>query len=85
MSETKINFEETLSTLEALIEKMEQGDQTLEQSLEDFESGLRLVKSCQQALSQAEEKVRLLVMSNNNEGHNPPGSISTHDEEDVHD
>ena len=40
---------------------MEQGDLTLEQSLEYFERGVRLTKSCQQALQEAQLKVDQLL------------------------
>lgn len=55
------NFEEALGNLEALVEAMEQGDLSLEESLKAFEQGIRLTRECQQALEQAEQKVELLV------------------------
>ena len=55
------NFEEALGSLEALVEAMEQGDLSLEESLQAFEKGIRLTRECQQALEQAEQKVELLV------------------------
>jgi exodeoxyribonuclease VII small subunit len=59
--ETKIDFEASLKELEALVEKMEQGEQSLEQSLKDFERGVALTRACQQALSEAEQKVHILT------------------------
>ncbi len=56
-----INFEKTLAELEQLVEKMEQGDLSLEESLKYFERGILLTKTCQQALSKAEQKVRILL------------------------
>ena len=56
-----INFEKTLAELEQLVEKMEQGDLSLEESLKYFERGIQLTKTCQQALSEAEQKVRILL------------------------
>lgn len=55
------NFEDSLGTLESLVEAMEQGDLSLEESLKAFEQGIRLTRECQQALEQAEQKVALLV------------------------
>lgn len=55
------NFEEALGNLETLVESMEQGDLSLEESLKAFEQGIRLTRECQQALEQAEQKVELLV------------------------
>jgi exodeoxyribonuclease VII small subunit len=59
-SSGKIDFEASLKELEALVEKMEQGDLSLEQSLKDFERGVALTRACQQALREAEQKVQLL-------------------------
>ena len=56
-----INFEKTLGELEELVEKMEEGDLSLEESLKCFERGILLTKNCQQALSEAEQKVRILL------------------------
>ena len=56
-----INFEKTLAELEQLVEKMEGGDLSLEESLKYFERGILLTKTCQQALSEAEQKVRILL------------------------
>lgn len=56
-----INFEKTLAELEQLVEKMEEGDLSLEDSLKYFERGISLTKACQQALSEAEQKVSILL------------------------
>jgi len=56
----EIDFEAAIKELESLVERMEQGDQSLEQSLKDFERGVELTRACQQALKQAEQKVQLL-------------------------
>jgi exodeoxyribonuclease VII small subunit len=53
-------FEEALSELESLVEALERGDQTLEESLKSFERGVVLTRTCQKALDEAEQKVRLL-------------------------
>lgn len=54
------DFEQTLEQLERLVEKMEQGDMTLEESLAAYERGVALYRRCQQALEEAELRVRLL-------------------------
>lgn len=59
-SESQINFEASLEELEALVERMEQGELSLEQSLKDFERGVALTRTCQQALREAEQKVQIL-------------------------
>lgn len=66
MSETgpEINFEKALAELEQLVETMEKGELTLEESLKQFERGVSLTRSCQQALAAAEQKVRILTQNN---------------------
>ncbi|WP_442683843.1 exodeoxyribonuclease VII small subunit [Stenotrophomonas sp. JC08] len=55
------HFEQSLQELENLVEKMEAGDLSLEQSLTAYERGVGLYRQCQQALEQAELRVRLLT------------------------
>jgi exodeoxyribonuclease VII small subunit len=55
------SFEESLSELEALVERMEGGELSLEESLGAFERGIALTRSCQQALQAAEQKVEILT------------------------
>ena len=55
------DFERQLKELETLVERMERGDQTLEQSLQDFERGFALFKACQDALVKAEQRVEKLI------------------------
>ncbi|MDA9049519.1 exodeoxyribonuclease VII small subunit [Pseudomonadales bacterium] len=57
-------FEQSLVKLENLVEKMEAGELTLEDSLTTFEEGIRLTRECQQALNQAEQKVKILIEQN---------------------
>ncbi|WP_339338634.1 exodeoxyribonuclease VII small subunit [uncultured Oceanicoccus sp.] len=59
-----VDFEEALDQLEELVEDMENGDLTLEESLKAFEQGIKLTRECQTALSQAEQKVQMLVEEN---------------------
>jgi exodeoxyribonuclease VII small subunit len=54
------DFEASLDQLEQLVEKMEHGDMTLEESLAAYERGVGLYRRCQTALEQAELRVRLL-------------------------
>ncbi len=57
-------FEESLARLETLVERMEEGDLSLEESLKTFEDGIKLTRECQQALKSAEQKVKLLIEKN---------------------
>lgn len=54
-------LEQSLHGLEALVERMESGELTLEESLKAFEEGIQLTRACQQALREAEQKVRILL------------------------
>jgi exodeoxyribonuclease VII small subunit len=54
------DFEAALTELEALVEKMEHGEMTLEESLAAYERGVGLYRKCQAALEAAELRVRLL-------------------------
>ena len=49
-----------MQELESLVESLEQGDQPLEESLQAFERGVALTRVCQQALDEAEQKVKIL-------------------------
>ena len=60
-------FEQSLKELETLVEKMEQGDLSLEESLQHFERGVQLTRACQQALKEAEQKVETLLIKNGQE------------------
>ena len=60
----KIDFEGALQELEALVEKMEDGNISLEESLKYFERGIVLTRTCQQALAEAEQKVQILLEKN---------------------
>jgi exodeoxyribonuclease VII small subunit len=55
------DFERSLTELEALVEKLEQGDLPLDESLKYFERGVQLTRICQTALKQAEQKVEILL------------------------
>jgi len=55
------NFEAALAELEKLVERMERGDQTLEESLKDFERGVELTRSCERSLKEAEQRVEKLI------------------------
>ncbi len=58
------SFEQALAELESLVETMEQGELSLEESLKSFERGVMLTRTCQQALQEAEQKIRILTKNN---------------------
>lgn len=66
-------FEHALGELEGIVARMEEGELSLDDSLGAFERGIALYRQCQQALDQAELKVRLLLDPND------PGSATPFD------
>lgn len=58
------DFEAALAELEKLIEKMESGEQSLEEALQSFQRGIELTRVCQQGLKEAEQRVEQLLQTN---------------------
>lgn len=58
--EQQPGFETALEELESLVERMEGGELSLEDSLKEFERGVKLTRICQEALKVAEQRVKLL-------------------------
>lgn len=58
------DFESALTALQKLVETIEKGDLSLEDSLAAFEQGIKLTRECQTMLSKAEQKVQLLISKN---------------------
>lgn len=56
-----MEFEKKLTRLEDIVEKMESGDLSLDDSLKLFEEGVKLSRDCQAQLTKAEEKVKVLL------------------------
>ena len=56
-----LNFEASLEELERIVKQLEKGDLPLEQSLQLFESGMKLSAACKQQLEEAESRVEILV------------------------
>ena len=59
----KFNLEKALNDLENLVEELESGDLPLEKAMKKFEDGIKLTRSCQTALKDAEQKVDILLKS----------------------
>ena len=55
------NFEQALKELEGLVERMEEGELSLEESLKTYERGIALSRACQKALDDAEQRIRILT------------------------
>lgn len=63
MAVKKQSFEEAIGRLEAIVAQLEKGECGLDQSLKLFEEGARLAGQCEELLDQAEQKVNLLLAS----------------------
>ncbi len=61
-----MDFEKKLTRLEEIVAKMEAGDLSLEDSLKFFEEGVKLSRECNTQLSQAEQKVKVLMSVDGN-------------------
>lgn len=57
----KLDYEAAVAELETLVERLEQGDISLEESLKLYERGVLLIRDCQEQLQAAEQKVQMLV------------------------
>ena len=56
-----VDFEKALADLEQQVHLLESGELSLEDALKSFEAGIKLTRECQQALTEAEQKVQLLL------------------------
>lgn len=56
-----INLEKALASLEEIVDELEAGDLPLEKAMKKFEEGVKLTRSCQAALKDAEQKVEILL------------------------
>ncbi len=56
-----INLEKALASLEEIVDELESGDLPLEKAMKKFEEGVKLTRSCQAALKDAEQKVEILL------------------------
>lgn len=56
----KMNFEQSLTELDQIVQKLEQGELSLDESLKYYEKGIALSRECQKILQQAEQKIETL-------------------------
>lgn len=64
-SETKKTFEDALGELEEIAEKLEDGTLGLDDSIKEFEKGIKLARLCQEKLEEAERKIEILQKGEN--------------------
>jgi exodeoxyribonuclease VII small subunit len=78
------SFEQALDRLEQIVEQIESGEVPLEESIEKYEEGTKLVKQCRRILDTAEHKIQLLTKGEDGQSLEPAGELSemdeTHDE-----
>lgn len=67
---SKKNFETSLEKLEELVGSLENGELSLDESINQFENGIKLYKSCRELLDKAEKKVNLLTDDLNEQEYN---------------
>ncbi|MDD5473731.1 MAG: exodeoxyribonuclease VII small subunit [Candidatus Methanoperedens sp.] len=60
----EMSFEESLAELEGIVEKLEKGQLSLDESLMLFERGIKLVRECNDKLKSAQQKVEQLIEEN---------------------
>ena len=64
MTNNAQNFESSLEELERIVRELERGDLPLEKSIELFEQGVKLSRTCQERLSEAERRIEVLTRDN---------------------
>ena len=57
----ELSFEEALENLERIVEQLEEGNLSLEDTLKKFEEGIKLSRFCEKRLKQAQKKVSMLM------------------------
>ena len=67
---SKKNFETSLEKLEELVGSLENGELSLDESIDQFENGIKLYKSCRDLLDKAEKKVNVLTDDLNEQEYN---------------
>ena len=65
MAEKKVpSFEENLEKLESIVKKLETGEVTLDEAIDNFNEAMKLAKTCDEKLKNAEEAITKLVKDN---------------------
>ncbi|MBQ2320636.1 MAG: exodeoxyribonuclease VII small subunit [Lachnospiraceae bacterium] len=62
MAAKKLTLEESFGSLDKIIQEMQTGELTLEQSFKKYEEGMKLIKNCNDAIDKVEKK--LIVIDN---------------------
>ncbi len=67
MATKDFSFEKAMAELESTVRALEEGKLTLDESLAAFEKGIKLVNACNSKLTEAEQKVKILLSNDNGE------------------
>lgn len=81
MKKSEIPFEKAMEKLEALVSQLEAGDLSLEKSLDSFETGMKLAKTCEEALNQASGRVEKIMNDFGGKGKLPKEKIVPYTED----
>jgi len=60
-AEPELNFEAAMNRLEAIVDEMESGKMQLEELIVRYEEGMKLVKTCQERLASAEQRIEIIT------------------------
>ena len=60
-AQTELNFETAMDRLEAIVDQMESGKMMLEELIVRYEEGMKLVKTCQERLASAEQRIEIIT------------------------
>ncbi len=66
-SNPELTFEEALRQLETIVQSIEQGKIGLQESIQQYEEGMKLIKRCRSILAEAEQKIQKLQLSEEGE------------------
>ncbi|MFP3937495.1 MAG: exodeoxyribonuclease VII small subunit [Phycisphaerae bacterium] len=66
-AEQKVTFEQALEQLERIVEQIESGEVSLEESIDKYARGIKLIKQCRSILDEAERKIQVLAETENGE------------------
>ena len=63
----KLSFEDTIAKLEGIVDRIESGQTPLEESLEQYETGMKMIAHCREILQKCEEKIEMISKSSSSE------------------
>ena len=75
MAAKKLKFEESMQRLQEIVNKLESGEESLENSMKLFEEGAKLSKQCYQMLDKAEQQVTELTKIADSEEEHDEGNL----------